>query len=49
MLENIELWLTVAVLWATQIKILYDMREIKQCVKIEKHMIIKKEISIMPK
>lgn len=48
-MENLELWACVAVLWVTQFKLLFDMREIKQCVKIEKHMIIKKEISIIPK
>jgi hypothetical protein len=47
-MENIELWLCLAALWLTQFKILFDMREIKQCVKIEKHMVIKKEVYIRP-
>lgn len=42
MVTNIEVWVTIAALWVTQIKLVYDMREIKTVLKIEKTAYFKK-------
>ena len=48
-MEHVELWVVIAAVWLTQLKLMWDIREIKQCVRIEKHMIIReKEVKIKP-
>jgi hypothetical protein len=40
-MENLEIWVTIAALWVAQIKLLYDMREVKSCIKIKKKAVFK--------